>query len=215
MRTALREVVLSSGETGIIVERARSEIDNRLDSLTSHLSTTSLGIRDIQKTLQLDPSQYDPRLPPHALFPYNPRFRRGLTECNGLCLCNCHKSRSLNSPRWAQNIIGIILLSWSGVLGHPICNQKRCQRSQNRMLKLNYYFPSWFISRVIYLRHKFETMENHDITLRTPRVVPQNSLMTCTATQGDIGKMQRLFSEGLASPFDVCPMGISSLSVST
>lgn len=82
------------------------------------------------------------------------------------------------------------------------------------MLKLNYYFPQWFIHRVIFFGHQSTTLENHRIHIRISRVIPYNSLVFIAAIDGDVDRMRGLFSAGLASPFDVDNSGYSPLRVS-
>jgi hypothetical protein len=42
-----------------------------------------------------------------------------------------------------------------------------------------------------------------DVALKMPRVVPDNAEVFACAVKGDLDGLQLLFSQGLASPFDV------------
>lgn len=135
---------------------------------------------------------------------------------NGLCMCNCHKSSTFVSPQWAKSVIGVIIISWCGVIGHPICNERRCQRSRTTLLKLSYHFPTWFISRMISLRSRFTRLEGPVLSLRTPRTVSPTSPSFGFAISGCVQQLQNALMKGLASPFDVEGlMGTSSLGVCT
>lgn len=81
------------------------------------------------------------------------------------------------------------------------------------MLKLQYYFPSWFLRRVLLLQQQFAAMEGLVVTIRTPRVVPPGSEAFRAINDGNIRVMQTFFTKGLASPFDVNELGQSYLAV--
>lgn len=214
-RNALREIVLKANETGKALAQTTSIFSDRIDSITTQLSTISPQIHKVNRILQDFSAPPQPPPPVQRFLTSKTASRRGSSHsaCTVLCICNCHKSPTFKSPHWANSVVGVILLSWSGVLGRPICNEKRCKRSQGQMLKLKYYFPSWFIRRVIYLQYRSMTLDNHEFKIKVARSVPQSSPVVIAAVEGDLAWMQNLFRTGLASPFDVSEFGTTLLSV--
>lgn len=117
------------------------------------------------------------------------------SPCGGICICNCHRSSTFVSPKWANGLIGVVMLSWCGVLGRSICSERNCQRSQSNMLKVFYYFPPWFLSRLVFIQHQFTSTNGLKVLIRTPRVIPTNCRSLHVAVEGDVTTMQLLFRE--------------------
>lgn len=102
----------------------------------------------------------------------------------------------------------------AGVLGRPIFSERTCKRSESsNMIKILYYFPSWFLKRLVYIGHHFNNTNGNEIFIRTPRVVPLGHTGPLVADGGDVGAMQDIFQQGMASPFDVTEAGYTLLAV--
>lgn len=81
---------------------------------------------------------------------------------------------------------------------------------------MSYYFPKWLLARMITIRECSDPLYGSSWAIRTPRLVPCYSDVLVFASLGNITGLQVLFSQGLASPFDVGNNGdsISPLFVS-
>lgn len=133
MRNILREVVLQDREISIDLQRMSKSTNHRLDSINSEISKTVPHMKQIQAGYQAldtssqiksrDSTRYTKLVP-----------QSNADQCKGLCLCLCHRPISLASPSWAKGLLGTLLLSWSGVLGRPMCSEKRCRRPITNML---------------------------------------------------------------------------------
>lgn len=56
---------------------------------------------------------------------------------------------------------------------------------------------------MIALWERSDPLRGSSLNIRTPRLVHWNSEVIKVASRGNISRLQALFSEGLASPFDV------------
>lgn len=197
------------------INEMASMINDRMGSLTNNLSLPSQQTHDTQQSQPIINSHMDLRSHLQGPSPTHPgSMHNSYSRCNAFCNCNCHKDHFIASPSWARSLVGVVLISWSGVLGRPICSNRYCQRSEGQILRINYYFPRWFIQRVVFLGHQYTRLENHRIHIRISRVIPYDSPVWFTAAKCDIDGMQSLFSTGIASPFDVTENGINLLYVS-
>jgi hypothetical protein len=75
------------------------------------------------------------------------RIRTTLTlnRCDAFCNCQCDMRVRGTTPRWLQNISGILFFSYSGIpaLNYKSCNSSRCQRSlPASTAQFRYYFPT-------------------------------------------------------------------------
>lgn len=227
IRSSLREIVLRDQEIASSFDRLLKNSTRQLDSIRTSVTALSPliekfradtgGLRSARNVAPgTSASPRSPKARAKVLTSsFSPAPQNNILEapCTGLCMCRCHKTLKFSSPRWAESLVGMVLMSWSSVLKRPLCSERRCQRSNTNMLRLQYYFPSWFIRRVIYLQHQFVSTEGHVIYIKTPRIVPANSDIFVMTRTSNIGKLQVLFGKGLASPFDVNPEGFSSLQV--
>lgn len=138
-------------------------------------------------------------------------------SCTGFCKCTCHRPTTLSSPKWLRGLIGLLFIGYSGI---PLpnrnsrpCSENLCRKNSSSLLKVNYYFPPWFLSRMIALRDRWTPTDSHMLTVRTPRVV-HNLPLFVAVQEGNLAQIQMLFAQGKASPFDVDLDGISALIVS-
>lgn len=138
-------------------------------------------------------------------------------SCSSFCMCCCHVHSKINSPLWMKAIMGRVSIGYSGAflkLKMQACSEKSCFRANSTLLTVNYHFPTWVASRSIVLRDRYSPLHGHNISISTPRVCPWNSQIFHLAIQGSIEAVQKLFDQGLASPYDVDELGWSALSVS-
>jgi hypothetical protein len=110
----------------------------------------------------------------------------------------------MQSPQQLEFFVGSLFLGYSG-LPQPWreCNERTCQRQSIPTIRVSYYFPSWFLTRVLQITFAMSYMKGPELILNCPRVVEDDSPVIFQAVQGNLQHIQYLFNEGLASPYDV------------
>lgn len=89
------------------------------------------------------------------------------SKCNSLCTCRCHQKLTMKSPTWMQNVIGSLFVGYHGMplLGSLTCNEKLCKREQSRLLSVTYFFPAWFLHRIIFFKDRWTPTHGHMINI--------------------------------------------------
>jgi hypothetical protein len=139
-----------------------------------------------------------------------------LKKCDAICWCQCHRVSKLQYPPWITSVIGSLFVGYSGIplLNERACNEKSCKKGGS-LLKVTYYFPTWSLFRMISFMGRWNSLDGHNFTLHTPRVVPSSSEIFVLAQKGNIEGLQELFSQRKASIYDVSAReGRSALHVS-
>jgi len=155
--------------------------------------------------------QYRPISPPTV------QVRTSVQQnCSPLCMCICHRESRLRTPDWINSIIGKLFLGYSGVplIGSQRCTEIACCGNGTSLLKIDYYFPLWFLQRMITFRRQNSLLEENQISVRTPRVIPLTNQIFNFCYSGDVDAVRSLFTRKLASPFDVSTYGYTPLMVS-
>ena len=133
------------------------------------------------------------------------------------CSCNCHTTRALKTPQWLGSAVGTLSIQYNHTASQSCkaCNRRSCDNVSDNVLKTQFYFPSWFLHRMMAVQLSWSPMSGHTISLRTPRSISSKSNIFMLAQHGNIQGMQRLFEQRLASPFDISlDEGRSALHVS-
>ncbi len=137
------------------------------------------------------------------------------SACQPWCSCACHTERRLRSPQLLDQVIGSLFIGYSGLPGLTRrCNQRSCHLQSQPMTYITYFFPQWFLARMISFVLSTTPLAGPVASLKVSRTVPGNSAIFEYAKRGDIIKMRSLFEGGLASPHDVqFESGITALHV--
>ena len=138
--------------------------------------------------------------------------------CSRLCACRCHSSHRANTPAWAVAAVGNMFLGYSGspLVGYRTCSDLKCQQNGQKALRVSYYFPRWFLDRMVELTCSWGPMDRHRISIRAPRLVAPNADIFAFAIKGNIQGLRMLFQRGEASPFDINALnGRSALNLAT
>ncbi|KAF3291529.1 hypothetical protein TWF970_000743 [Orbilia oligospora] len=71
--------------------------------------------------------------------------------CSSYCLCACHRRSSISTPAIFRQILGFLFI---GYVGSPVfkttkCTQKKCKGQTQSSIHVIYYFPTWWMNRVL------------------------------------------------------------------
>lgn len=130
--------------------------------------------------------------------------------CRPLCVCVCHRESRLTSPKWMTSAIGTLFLGYSGV---PIsflsanCTEVACCSNKSALINVQYWFPSWFLQRMVILRNRYSPSNGNQISVRTPRLAGSFTEIFAASLSGNLEMVRFLLSKRKASPFDVARDG--------
>ena len=139
------------------------------------------------------------------------------TSCTPWCSCSCHRETRLRTPRILEQFIGSLFVGYSGLPAlRPPCNEKTCHLQAQPLTYVTYFFPRWFLSRMVTFMMTVTPLAGPVASLKVQRVVPGSADVFNFARLGDIDGMKALFEKGLASPHDVqYESGVTPLHVSS
>jgi hypothetical protein len=137
--------------------------------------------------------------------------------CPAPCFCSCHRPGSVRTPAIFKNVIGQLLVGYNAATIYPrSCNVSSCKnRREKSTFRIRYIFPYWLASRILIALISYSSRDGPELAeLALPRVRSYDDAVFIAAQNGDVTELRRLFSRGLASPFDSSEMGGSLLYVS-
>ena len=122
------------------------------------------------------------------------------------CKCSCHVIKNYRLP-WPINfLLGELSIRYSdqqkGVGCHCLGSPK---------LHIIYQLPGLLAQRYVFIAMHYSYMAGPEFILRMPRVVPWSHLLWRYSINEDLSAIRRLYSEGLASPYDVDARGLNAL----
>ena len=137
-------------------------------------------------------------------------------NCDRWCKCACHLKKKWASPQVFDLVVGQLLLGYTGFIRpHQKCTKSSCRQQSDLKTQVTYRFPSWFVALSISIMIAKRAMQTPEMLVRVLRVRPYGSTdLFRFATHGNIEKLQDLFNNGEASPWDVQPDGRNALHVS-
>ena len=126
-------------------------------------------------------------------------------QCPRSCFCQCHTHSRWSSPqRRFKEIIGALFVGYSRTPTlAPTCDCTSCSRHEKSLITVLYVFPPWFLKRILLILLYFTRRDGPVMSLRTVRIRDGMDLILLWAEEGNLGKIQTLFKNGEASPFDV------------
>jgi ankyrin repeat protein len=133
-------------------------------------------------------------------------------RCSKWCSCLCHQRRHIRSPAKLNRLLGSLFVGYTSLpFLSPACNEKRCKKRSSPSIRVNYYFPNWFMMRALVFAAT-QNANSPEMLLKVIRMVPPNSEIFYYAETGNVAGMSDLFRRGLASPRDVeYGTGVSAL----
>lgn len=178
---------------------------NQAAAMQPQLNELQMALQTFQRAPEV-PGPSNTSAPPntHSVIRIPTTVHRQRT-CRAFCMCQCHRRETLASPSWMQHLIGAIFIGYNAIptFTRPACNERRCIQQQNWLITVSYYFPLSLLRRAILLRARSSPTDGCMISVRTPRVVSDTAPQFLLSGSGDLVGLQKLFSQGLASPFDV------------
>ena len=106
-------------------------------------------------------------------------------------------------------VFGQINVQYAGQ--RPKCNEKKCHRSSPVPLSITCQLPQYLFKRYIRLTMHYTPLDGPSFSLRAPRVTPSSHRYWHYASKGDLQAIQKMFSHGQASPYDINPRGANAL----
>ncbi|KAK3377231.1 hypothetical protein B0T24DRAFT_237089 [Lasiosphaeria ovina] len=224
-REAFAEVALHKpppAEPGISQSEKMPEPGSDLpfDNTSRRSSTETLvapesELEDSVGTDEKKSSEDDPDTTPDFLVKASV-YRPGV--CRSRCACRCHTARRVKTPAWAAAAVGNMFLGYSvsPLVRFRACNDLTCQQNSQRGIRIAYYFPRWFLDRMVEVICNWGPIDGHRVSIRTPRLVAPDADVFAFASKGNVEGLRMLFSRGEASPFDVSAVnGRSALNLAT
>lgn len=136
------------------------------------------------------------------------------TGCMAWCSCSCHKTSSLRINKPNNLAVGSLALTFSGMpYITASCDQRACALRSTPLVRLTIQFPKWLWNGYVSSSFAYNPLEGSQLNLRLPRAVGWSSRLWGYGTEGNVKGIQKLFSQGLASPWDVQGLGGSALHV--
>lgn len=150
------------------------------------------------------------RFPYDLHFPTDNQATHIGKQCPPWCSCACHSRTTFLVP----SPFGTLSGSFSGLpLLTGRCAEHACKRPTGPSGCIAYRFPSWFWDRLLAISMKTSPVCGPEINIRFPRMVMPSKLYLF-ALHGETKRVQSLFTEGAASPWDVNNHGSTALYVS-
>ena len=219
------------------LEQSRTRVDDRLDRLEQLLLEQKAMMQacshppmlgDFSQTLRQRRKQlYGPSSGAHARENVSQAGRHvsGIcvqalqykgTMCRPGCPCACHCRLEVQSPGMVGRFLGKLFVGYAGLpLVSRRCTTDACRRQQAPHVSIQYWFPLWFLAQILRLQLSYQPRFGPQIQLTTLRRVPDSAPCIAFAIAGNIEGLKALFTQGLASPYDVSESrGLSVLGVS-
>ena len=129
------------------------------------------------------------------------------SPCAVHCKCFCHMIKTVRSPASLKQLIGTLLIGYSGC---PVrigtsrgCTEASCLSRMTFQARVFYLFPSWFVAKSLIMGLTVQSLSEVNVSLKVLRIVPAGSEIFRLANLNDVDGLKSLLSRGLASPLDV------------
>ena len=129
--------------------------------------------------------------------------KRQRSFCKSSCACRCHQRCMLASSKKWQSIVGQLFVGYTGLPVVSPCDDIRCQPIPETLIEFRYYFPEWFMARVLEIGIQFSKPLRVAQSLRVDRVVWADSKLFLAARIGDVSALKALLSSREGTPYDV------------
>ena len=128
-------------------------------------------------------------------------------KCEIWCDCACHKRIRTRSPQMLQSIVGSIFVGYVGLpMLTPPCTNLKCIRTSESFVQVNYYFPQWFLARVVSVAmrcYDINDLRKSDFSVRTLNIRSRYEGIFKLSDDGDANAVKYLLTNKKASILDV------------
>lgn len=126
-------------------------------------------------------------------------------KCNPWCACRCHSHKRLNTPRLLQSVVGQLFVGYAGV---PLLTEScdlpdQCQGTGESFMQFNYYFPTWFLSRVMTFSLRKSEFQRPEYSLRVLNIRSTFEAIFVGSEGNDAALVRSLISNDRASVLDI------------
>jgi len=90
-------------------------------------------------------------------------------KCQPWCACRCHSSTRFNMPQLLQSVIGQLFVGYTGLptlMSSCDLPTDTCQGTGQSFMQINYYFPTWFLSRALTFSLRTSEFQRPEHSLR-------------------------------------------------
>lgn len=108
-----------------------------------------------------------------------------------------------------KTLLGEINIHYSG--RRPDCNEFNCRRDVDSSIIMVYQLPNYLMSRYVSMTMRYASLDGPPFSLRVPRVMRWSHLLWNYANNDDLLAVQKMFSDGTASPHDLNLHGTNAL----
>ena len=114
------------------------------------------------------------------------------------------------SPRILSILLGELNVHYTG--RNSVCNMPYCHGSGDSSAVMIYQLPNFLMKRYITITLRLAALDGPQFSLRMPRIVEGSHLLWIHAATNNLTGIQKMFSDGTASPYDLDPQGSNALS---
>lgn len=134
---------------------------------------------------------------------------RPKSQCRRPCSCQCHRSSRFKTPDFLRHVTGQFLVGYTGISSlTPPCNEHACAQRQTAAVRVQYQFPVWsLIQRMLTVLSSSGGAYGPEKILRMSRIRPGLDEVFIQVQSGNLHRLQQLFVQGSASPFDASDTG--------
>ncbi|KAL9117489.1 MAG: hypothetical protein Q9187_005974 [Circinaria calcarea] len=133
-------------------------------------------------------------------------------RCCSSCLCSCHHQNRVRSPRLLNDILGSLLIGYSGLPCYRQTCDRDCKKGASKGgVILQYTFPGWILKKTLCMMMACSKMKGPELLLRCLRVRPEESPIFEAVRAGNLSEVKNLLVNGEASIIDVNYRGYSPL----
>lgn len=133
-------------------------------------------------------------------------------RCQSWCKCACHTESRSNTPKFLRSVVGMLYVGYFGVPAlSPSCDMSGCKGNSEGLLQVHYYFPSWFLGKVISMALGVSRTCGPELCLRVANVRADWDPIFTHCHNGNIDAVRSVLVAGEASVLDVNAQNGNSL----
>ena len=125
-------------------------------------------------------------------------------KCDVWCDCSCHTHARTQTPNMLQSVLGTMFVGYAGLPAlTPACSNTKCRRVSQGFLQVNYYFPQWFLARIVSVAMRFQDSKIPNISMRVLNIRSTYENIFRDSRRNDAGSVEYQLTMRQASVLDV------------